>query len=395
MKKCLLILGLLIFSMGTYANEFSLMDSVGVETVGGKTFIIHQVNEKETLFGIARRYEAPMNDIIGNNPTLAEGLRPGQRIRIPYTEKAALPAGARVHKVSPGETLFSIAKTYQASVQDVITWNDLKGNDLSVGQSLIIREAAPAAVAENKPETPAPATTAPATTAPETTRTEETRPATNSAASTPVPTTNRNNEAVSSPPSGEWITHQVDQGQTLFAIAKQYDAKVDDLINWNALTSTNLSPGQSLKVGRRGQATASSAPATAPEQRNTPSTTPSSERERPATATTNDRPVVETRTPQPNASSTSTEPKNIKETGQAEVIDGTGNHKKYLVLHRTAPVGTIMRIRNEENDITIFARVVGKLPETGDNNRLVIKVSKAAFDQLRAVNNRFPVEISY
>lgn len=393
MKKCLLILGLFTFSIGTYANEFSLMDSVGVEKVGGKTFIIHQVSEKETLFGIARRYEAPMNDIIGNNPNLAEGLKPGQQIRIPYTEKAALPAGAKVHKVSPGETLFSIAKTYQASVQDVIAWNDLKGNDLSVGQSLVIRDAAPAATAENKPATPAPVTNTPTTTAPVTKRTEETRPATKPAASTPAPATNRNNESVSSPPSGEWITHQVDQGQTLFAIAKQYDAKVDDLINWNGLTSTNLTPGQSLKVGRRGQATASSTPAPATEQRNVPA--PTSERERPATTSTNDRPIVETRTPQPNTSTTSTEPKNIKETGQAEVIDGTGNHKKYLVLHRTAPVGTIMRIRNEENDITIFARVVGKLPETGDNNRLVIKVSKAAFDQLRAVNNRFPVEISY
>jgi len=392
MKKCLLILGLFTFSAGAYAGELSLMDSVGVERVGGKTFIIHQVTEKETLFGIARRYEAPMNEIIGNNPTLGEGLRAGQRIRIPYTEKAALPAGAKAHKVSPGETLFSIAKIYQVNVQDVMAWNELKGNDLSIGQTLIIKGGASAPVAENKPATPA-ATTAPkpATAPAEAKKTEEARPAAKPAASTPAPATTRNTESVSTPPSGEWISHQVEQGQTLFAIAKQYDAKVDDLINWNALTSTNLAPGQSLKVGRRGQATASSAPAT--EQRNIPSSAPASDR--PATGTTNDRPVTETRTSQPNASSTSTEPKNIKETGQAEVIDGTGNHKKYLVLHRTAPVGTIMRIRNEENDVTIFARVVGKLPETGDNNRLVIKVSKAAFDQLRAVNNRFPVEISY
>lgn len=95
------------------------------------------------------------------------------------------------------------------------------------------------------------------------------------------------------------------------------------------------------------------------------------------------------------ATSSSTAYKNLKETGQAEVIEGTGNHKKYLVLHRTAPVGTIMRIRNEENDITVFARVVGVLPDTGDNSKLLIKVSKAAYDQLKAVNSRFPVEISY
>ena len=98
---------------------------------------------------------------------------------------------------------------------------------------------------------------------------------------------------------------------------------------------------------------------------------------------------------QAGGQSNSTAYKNVRETGLAEVIEGTGNHKKYLVLHRTAPVGTIMRVRNEENDITIFARVVGKLPDTGDNSRLVIKLSKAAYDQLRAVNARFPVEVAY
>ena len=384
MKKCLMILGLVAINVGVYANGLSPMDSVGVERVGGKTFIIHQVDEKETLFGIARRYEAPMNEIIGNNPVLSEGLKPGQRIKIPFVEKAALPAGAKLHKVGPGETLFSIAKNYQVSVQDVMSWNNLKGNDLSIGQPLIIKGAASAPVAqETKPATPA---TSPKTTAPaEARKTEEAKPATKPAAATPAPVSSpRSAEPAASKGPGEWITHQVDPGQTLFAIARQYDAKVDDLIEWNGLTSTNLAPGQSLKVGRGGQTAAAS---TAPESRTNPAA------ERPS-APANDRPVVESRPSQPTTTA-STEPKNIKEMGQAEVIDGTGNHKKYLVLHRTAPVGTIMRIRNEENDITIFARVVGKLPETGDNGRLIIKVSKAAFDQLRAVNNRFPVEISY
>src|SRR5690606_39036466 len=182
--------------------------------------------------------------------------------------------------------------------------------------------------------------------------------------------------------TGGWITHQVTQGQTLFSIARQYDAKVEDLIEWNGLSSNTLSLGQSLKVARDKTTTVptvtSPAPAANNEQR--AASTPSAPANTPAGTT---------------ATSSSTAYKNIKETGQAEVIEGTGNHKKYLVLHRTAPVGTIMRIRNEENDITVFARVVGVLPDTGDNSKLLIKVSKAAYDQLKAVNSRFPVEISY
>ena len=38
---------------------------------------------------------------------------------------------------------------------------------------------------------------------------------------------------------------------------------------------------------------------------------------------------------------------------------------------------------------------VSALPETGDNSKLVIKLSQAAFDQLKAVNQRFPVEVLY
>ena len=54
-----------------------------------------------------------------------------------------------------------------------------------------------------------------------------------------------------------------------------------------------------------------------------------------------------------------------------------------------------IRVKNEENSLTIFARVVGGLPETGDNSKVLIKLSQAAFEQLKGVNARFPVEILY
>jgi LysM repeat protein len=411
MRKSLLTLCMMGFCMAGMASEYSAMDSVGIEKVNGKTFIIHQIKEKETLFGISRRYDAPMNDIINENPKLADGLQPGQRIKIPYAEKAALPAGARMHKVVPGETLFSIARANQVTVQELMDWNELKANELNVGQNLIIKKSnaqmagnTPAATAEAKPKDAAgkekpkeAAAKAPATPA------EVAKPS----AEKKVESWTSGNTASTgnTDESGNWVMHTVDSGQTLFSIAKDYDAKVDDLIRWNMLTSTNLAPGQKLKVAQRGggerQATSqpqaeSVRPETNQAERgdvaekwaNAMKTSPG------AAPSANDRPVVTSRTSQPEED-TSTERKNIKEVGQAEVIEGTGNHKKYLVLHRTAPVGTIMRIRNEENDVTIFARVVGKIPETGDNNRLLIKVSKAAYEQLKAVNSRFPVEVSY
>jgi len=39
--------------------------------------------------------------------------------------------------------------------------------------------------------------------------------------------------------------------------------------------------------------------------------------------------------------------------------------------------------------------VVGRLPNTGDNNNVLLKLSQAAQQGLGALDNRFRVEISY
>src|SRR5690606_33026274 len=80
-----------------------------------------------------------------------------------------------------------------------------------------------------------------------------------SSASTPVSTTMT---------TGGWITHQVTQGQTLFSIARQYDAKVEDIIEWNGLSSNTLSLGQSLKVGRDKTTTVPTVTSPAPAAKN-------------------------------------------------------------------------------------------------------------------------------
>lgn len=379
---------LLVLSLSSslsMASELVSADSVGVQRVGDQSYILHEVDPKETLFGISRRYNSPVSDIVNANPVLKQGLKIGQTIKVPFVSMAEIPAGSVLHNVVPGETLFSISKKYGVTVESVMKDNGLKGNDLSVGQSLIIEPAVPVAVAKEPASTVAVATSTevvtaknegkekPAKKVEETPKVKEkTEPAPKPA---PVKTTTPEAVVETSKPlvPGEWRSHTVQSGETLFSIASQYSARVEDLITWNALTSNNLQQGQVLKVGR-GAMQESTVPVIGT----------------PRVVNSVDEMMME-----PADENTSGGFKNIKETGQAELIEGTGGHKKYLVLHRTAPVGTIMRVKNEENDVTIFARVVGTLPETGDNGKLVIKLSQAAFDQLKAVNGRFPVEVMY
>lgn len=381
--------GFLLLSSSSFALNNAKVDSVGVEKVGDKTYILHAVEPKETLFGISRRYEAPVSEIIESNEVLKQGLKIGQTIRVPFIAKSEIPEGASLHKVVPGETLFSISKSYGVSVGEVMEWNQLKGNDLSVGQALVIKKPVVA-----KETTPAKVETSPEQNPkPEVAVTTTTVPAKKAEVESPKIVEKKEEKANPEPEKievkeavpakavdngvaiapGEWVSHEVKSGETLFSIANLYQARVEDLIKWNALSSNNVRVGQSLKVGR-GEVGPSSVPIVG---------TPR------VVSNADEMNLPET------SGNTSGGFKNIKETGQAELIEGTGGHKKYLVLHRTAPVGTIMRIKNEENDITIFARVVGTLPETGDNAKLVIKLSQAAYDQLKAVNPRFPVEVMY
>ena len=85
----------------------------------------------------------------------------------------------------------------------------------------------------------------------------------------------------------------------------------------------------------------------------------------------------------------------ILQTGLAELIEGTSGNRKYLALHRTAPVGTIMKVKNEMNNREVFVRVMGKLPDTSMTDKLVIKISKSAYDRLGAIDPRFRVEVTY
>jgi hypothetical protein len=74
-----------------------------------------------------------------------KGIKIGQRIRIPYVSKTeAYRQDLRIHKVGPGETMFSISKKYGCNrFSDILAWNNLQGADISVGQALIIKGVAP------------------------------------------------------------------------------------------------------------------------------------------------------------------------------------------------------------------------------------------------------------
>lgn len=358
----------LLFLIALGLNNEIPADSIGIETVNGQTFVIHRVEQKETLFAISRRYKTTVDAILQHNSSAQSGLEIGQILRVPYTAKPKVvrPQDGTVHKVEAKETLYSISRLYQVTAEDIKKWNNLSDNALAVGQELIIR----------KP----------------------------SATQRPQPVLHEQPQPIS-----RKGVHTVQQGQTLFSIARQYEISVDQLKDWNQLEGNELKIGQTLYVAQPEQNTASNAPPvretreTQPVQRqDPPETSPAPERSTPA-------PVAKNTPASRDNSSSSTGQSaesiriseslksgdEILEAGLAELIEGTDGNRKYLALHRSAPMGTILKVRNEMNNREVFVRVMGKLPDTAMTDKLIIKISKSAYDRLGAIDPRFRVQVTY
>jgi len=298
-------------------------DSLRMETVNGKPYIIHQVDPKETLYSISRKYGVAVGLIREENPTVDAGLSVGQIVKVPYTPRTKPKVGEAsiTHKVTAKETLFSISKMYDVSVDDIKTWNNLKDNILDVGRDLVIYKKKSSDFVKVEPQKSARG------------------------------------------------VHAVTEKETLFSISRMYGASVQQLKTWNNLASDEVKPGQLLYViqpmyGMQVQQT---------EVKQTV----------PMTKPVNDDIKI---------SESVIGSDEIHEKGAAELIEGTDGNRKYLAQHKTAKVGTIMKVRNETTNREVFVRVVGPLNSEGNT---VIKVSKSAFDRLGATDPKFSVELVY
>jgi LysM repeat protein len=362
----------LIIAGASFFHPHAPIDSIGVETVNGKVFVIHRVDEKETLYAIARRYGATVDAIRTSNPGLVATLEVGQILKVPYTIRvqSKQQSAANTHKVAPKETMYSISRAYGVSVDDIRRWNNLTDNNLSVGQELVIK----------KPSGQQ-----------------------STVSAKPVST----EKVLPPPPNG---LHTVATKETMYSIARLYGISVSEIRSWNSMSSDELQVGQSIYVAAP---PANSATVAAAEKKPQNTNVSPSSAESKVTQT---QPTIDENQPKQNENvpartdqtvSSSTKPQTIRiseslknsdeisEAGIAELIEGTEGNRKYLALHRTAPVGTILKVRNEMNNREVFVRVMGKLPDTAMNDKLVIKISRSAYDRLGAIDPRFRVELTY
>lgn len=169
--------------------------------------------------------------------------------------------------------------------------------------------------------------------------------------------------------------HKVAAGETLFSIARDYEVSVTDLKAWNNLETNAISLDQVLIINKE---------------------VPSGER------TIDD---ITTEYPEMAEETSAQEVEKVEYEGTpfqqyevegvAEVIEEEEPSSKFFALHRTAKVGTVIKVRNLMNDLTVYVRVVGSIPETTNNEGIMIKLNQRAYENLKAIDKRFRVHLSY
>jgi membrane-bound lytic murein transglycosylase D len=103
--------------------------------------VTHRVRRGESLSVIARRYRVSVKDLQRwNNIGNPRSLRAGTTITVFHSPAAPQPAnsGSVKYVVQSGDSLWSIARKYKVRVNDLRSWNDLRGSMIRPGQSIRI-----------------------------------------------------------------------------------------------------------------------------------------------------------------------------------------------------------------------------------------------------------------
>ncbi|HVN58789.1 MAG TPA: LysM peptidoglycan-binding domain-containing protein [Bacteroidales bacterium] len=141
----ILAVTLLFLLQGSAMSQVVVEKSTEKVVILGKSYFIHTVRKGETAYSISKAYGIKVDDLYSENPGASSGLKEGQSLHIPvisvppvtkpvpedrkpYTGKPAAETGKDeskfiYHKLSAGDTFFSLAKKYGVSEDDILQGN--------------------------------------------------------------------------------------------------------------------------------------------------------------------------------------------------------------------------------------------------------------------------------
>ena len=170
--------------------------------------VIYTVEKGDSLYSIAKKYDTTADEIKKYNGLTTNLLSIGQRLKIPChmenTDDSNISKYVS-YTVEKGDSLYSIAKKFGTTVDKIKIDNNLKSNTLTIGNVLKIED--------------------------------------NTGVSSVLECYGTNFELPE-----DYSDYTVEKGDSLYSIAKRYNTTVSEIMKLNNLTSTALKLGQKLKL---------------------------------------------------------------------------------------------------------------------------------------------------
>ena len=197
------------------------------------------VKSGDTLYSIAKKYNTTPDNIKKDNNLTNNNLKVGQILKIQPTNLTD------TYTVQRGDTLYSIAKKYNTTVNNIKELNKLSKDSLTIGQTLLI----PSGQAiEDTITTPITYIVTPGDTIYSISRKYNIQPAELIAANNLSTTILTVGQKLAIPLQKNTTTYIVQKGDTLYSIANKFNTTVSQIKNLNNLLSNNLTIGQNLKI---------------------------------------------------------------------------------------------------------------------------------------------------
>lgn len=340
----------LSFAAGASAQPHLLV----IQGEPGKFYVEHVVDAKENWYSVGRMYNISPRDIAPfNGTTLSTPLEVGQRLKIPLTASNFSQDGQKgqgetlvpiYHTIQPKEWLYHISTTYsKVPVATLEKWNHITGDQAKAGMDLIVAylkvkstqsSLADAAIAQ----------AAPASANQPANRKDSLKaapvPAKDMAVKEPAKEVQQISKQ-SSPPNAK-----ENKSSETAAVAKSHE---------------NVQPaGQAANnLGNATQGTATHG----------------------GVGFFGTEYVADSKTL----------------SGQAGTFKSTSGWQdgKYYALMNNVPVGTIVKVTSPATNKTVYAKVLGQLPDMKESMGLVIRVSNAAAAEMGAGEGKFNVDLRY
>jgi len=166
----------------------AVSDYIGVNYIPIEELDTYIVKKGDTLWNIAKKNNLTVEELKRYNNLNSNLLFIGQQLKLPISNETVIEEG-NIYEVKKGDTLYSIAKNNNTTVDKLKEVNSLVSDILAIGTNLLI-------------------------------------------------------------PVSDIIIHKVILGDSLWALSKKYNTTVDAIKELNNLVSDLIKPGDELKIKR-------------------------------------------------------------------------------------------------------------------------------------------------